>query len=422
MAVLTIYNHGTGGASSKDASKAEIVNIFGNEARKAGREFIDWMVTEGVGAAGSPDKRLLTPQLTVDTTTGASRFDLMEYGATPGSARMDDYLKLAGTPWLARKLLPRDQALQISGVGADENVVAVLSTLKFLERANQLPDAINLMGWSRGGVTCIRIAHFLNLDPRLKAIPVNIFAIDPVAGAGHDAEPEAQTVGDNVKNYVATLSVHENRKGFTPMTLTSNAGTSLRFTGTTKYAILNMPGIHSDTAKFSSSSGRLTFHMCCQFLMAHGSNISPALRTMFKMHPNTQLAEYDKLMQGAKAAGIKTGQTGFVARFVTGRERREVYNRPTLGHEEFFINAHHHVLFKRKYPVVYRKYFTAMAAYKNTLRWQQDDNRAMGEELASMGPGHLAGIQRQHAMTSVPATSSVQSAYQLCVVHNTLAD
>jgi hypothetical protein len=421
MAVLTIYNHGTGGASSKDASKGEIVNIFGNEARKSGREFIDWMVTEGVGASGSPDKRLLTPQLTVDTTTGASRLDLMEYEATPGNARMDDYLKLAGTPWLARKLLPRDQALQISGVGADENVVAVLSTLKLLERANQLPDAINLMGWSRGGVTCIRIAYFLNLDPRLRTIPVNIFAIDPVAGAGHDTEPEAQTIGDNVKNYVATLSVHENRKGFTPMALTSNRSTSLRFTGATKYAILNMPGIHADTAKFSSSSGRLTFHLCSQFLTAHGSTISPVLRGMFKMHPDMQLAEYDKLMQGARTAGIKTGQTGFVARFVTGRERREVFNRTASGNEEFFINAHHHVLFKSKYPVVYRKYFTSMAAYKNTLSWQQQDNRAMGQELAGMGPGHLAGIQRQHAMAAAPAASSVQSAYQTCVAQNNLA-
>ena len=255
MTVLTIYNHGTGGASVKDASGAEIVNIFGNEAKKSGREFIDWMVTEGVGGKGGPESQLVMPQLSVDTATGAARHDLMRHAATPGSARMDDYLKAAGTPWLARKILPKGNALQISGIGADENVMYVLSTLRFLAKANQLPTTINMMGWSRGGVTCIRIAHFLNLEPELKNIPVNIFAIDPVAGAGHDNEPEAHTIGDNVKNYVATLSVHENRKGFTPMALTSDPSTSLRFTGNTKYAILNMPGLHAVTAKFFSSSG-----------------------------------------------------------------------------------------------------------------------------------------------------------------------
>lgn len=421
MTVLTIYNHGTGGASSKDAAGGEIVNIFGNEAKKSGREFFDWMVTEGVGAKGGPEKQFVVPQLSVDTATGASRYDLMRYEATPGKARMDDYLKSAGTPWLARKILPRDQALQISGVGADENVVYVLSTLRFLARTNQLPTAINLMGWSRGGVSCIRIAYFLNLDPELKNIPVNIFAIDPVAGAGHDNEPEAHTIGDNVKNYVATLAVHENRKGFTPMTLTSDPAASLRFTGTTKYAILHMPGIHSDTAKFSSSSGKLTFHLCYQFLTQHGTEISNTLRGMFKMAPDTQLAEYDKLLNGAKVAGIKTGQKGLVARFITGRERREVYNS-TNGNGQFFVNAHHVVLFKHRYPVLWKKYFTPAAAGKGTLQWQQLNNAAWGRELGSLGPGHLAGIGEQEKFAGAPQLPTyLRAGYQQCVELNQLA-
>lgn len=421
MTVLTIYNHGTGGASVKDASGAEIVNIFGNEAKKSGREFIDWMVTEGVGGKGGPESQLVMPQLSVDTATGAARHDLMRHAATPGSARMDDYLKAAGTPWLARKILPKGNALQISGIGADENVMYVLSTLRFLAKANQLPTTINMMGWSRGGVTCIRIAHFLNLEPELKNIPVNIFAIDPVAGAGHDNEPEAHTIGDNVKNYVATLSVHENRKGFTPMTLTSDPSASLRFTGNTKYAILNMPGLHADTAKFISSSGKLTFHLCYQFLTQHGTQISSTLRGMFKMASDTQLAEYDKLLQGAKAAGIKTSQKNFVARFITGRERREVFNT-TDGNGQFFINAHHLMLFKNKYPVLWNKYFTPVAAGKGTLRWQQLDNASWGRELNSLGTGHLAGISEQDKMKGAPQLPiNLGVAYQQCVQLNQLA-
>ena len=259
------------------------------------------------------------------------------------------------------------------------------------------------------------------MDPVLKNIPINIFAIDPVAGAGHDNEPEAHTIGDNVKNYVATLAVHENRKGFTPMALTSDAAASLRFTGTTKYAILHMPGIHSDTAKFSSSSGKLTFHLCFQFLSRHGTDISQTLRGMFKMTPDSQLAEYDKLLLGAKPAGIKTSQNNFVARFITGRERREVFNT-TNGNGQFFVNAHHVVLFKQKYPVLWKKYFTAAAASKGTLQWQQMDNAAWGREIGSLGSGHLASIGEQDKHVGVPQLPTyLRAGYQQCVELNQLA-
>ncbi|KKB64299.1 hypothetical protein WM40_07525 [Robbsia andropogonis] len=421
MTILTIYNHGTGGASSKDAQAGEIVNIFGNAARSMGSEFVDWVVTEGVGAVGSPDRQLWTSQITVDNATGESRLNLMQHKVAAGKARVDDYLKSAGTPWLARKLMPRNQSLQISGIGADENVASILSLLKVMSARNTLPEAINLMGWSRGGVTCIRIAYFMNLDPRLKHIPINIFAVDPVAGEGHDREPEARHIGANVKNYVATLSVHENRKGFTPMTLTRNTETSLIISEDTRYAILPLPGLHSDTAKFQTASGKLTFHLCYQFLTQHGTKISETIRALTKLNVHAQLWEYDKLIQGAKVGGIKTGHTNMTARFITGRARREVHEDIASNHQRFFINAHHRVLFEKKYPKIYQRYFTGVQIGMQRMIGKTLADESMAQEFSEMGPGHYAAILQQTAAFT-PTGSDLDYTSMQCVKTNHLAE
>ncbi len=41
---------------------------------------------------------------------------------------------------------------------------------------------VNMIGWSRGGVTCFELANRMFADPDLRHIPVNIFACDPVPG------------------------------------------------------------------------------------------------------------------------------------------------------------------------------------------------------------------------------------------------
>lgn len=56
MQSLTIYNHGSGGSSTKGYDKLEIVNCFGNLRRlfDAGCERLRWFITEGVGSKLDP--------------------------------------------------------------------------------------------------------------------------------------------------------------------------------------------------------------------------------------------------------------------------------------------------------------------------------------------------------------------------------
>jgi hypothetical protein len=371
------------------------------------------MVTEGVGKKGGPQNSILVPQTTVDRERGVGRMDLMQMQTAPSDVRMRENLALAGVN-RSRGLLPLDQKLQISGIGVDENIVNVLSTLKFLERAGTLPTKVNMMGWSRGAVTCIRIAHFMNLDPRLQQIPVNIFAVDPVAGEGHDVERDAHTINANVKNYIATLAVHENRNGFTPMDMNQ-----LQVSGETCFAILPLPGIHSDTAKFESASGRLTFHMCYKFLKANGTDVSDKLKSIFSMAAGNQLAEYDKLLEGKKKSRIKESQSGFVARFITGRTRRQVHGGYSPD-THFFLNAHHKAIFRETYPTVYRKFFTGIAATKSSSSWQNDSRRTMFEEMQRMGPGHRAQLDEQLSIGAPPVPTFLANNYEYAVINNEL--
>src|SRR6185312_8691326 len=133
MPVLTIYNHGTGGTSMKPASKLEIVNLFGNMHRDANPQgkFRDWIITEGVGSEGDPAHHTIT----FDSKTG----QLTEQNVAPSM--------------LAIKALRRVFE-SATGAGVQNNVQNVVAVLRRLKAVNQMPTAINMIGWSRGAVTC----------------------------------------------------------------------------------------------------------------------------------------------------------------------------------------------------------------------------------------------------------------------------
>src|SRR5262249_11159381 len=83
-------------------------------------------------------------------------------------------------------------------------------------RLPEIPDVINMIGWSRGAVTCGVIATMLWENDGLKGIPVNIFAIDPVAGVDSgvgDGSVSRRYLYPNVKNYVSILRSEERRVG-----------------------------------------------------------------------------------------------------------------------------------------------------------------------------------------------------------------
>jgi len=101
--------------------------------------------------------------------------------------QLTDYRQLKGGPGSKDK--PGGYG-KVRGVGfgtAWQNNVA--ETIEFLQQRQQLPPpltSVNLVGHSRGAVTCIMLAHAMAATAGLQAVRVNIFAIDPVPGGYSD--------------------------------------------------------------------------------------------------------------------------------------------------------------------------------------------------------------------------------------------
>ena len=93
MSVLTVYNHGTGGSSTKGYDKLEIVNIFSNLHKTFdpdGRN-IAWFITEGVGSKHDPAS---SGPLTMNMHTG----ELIEGNISESRKLMQTFRGATGHP------------------------------------------------------------------------------------------------------------------------------------------------------------------------------------------------------------------------------------------------------------------------------------------------------------------------------------
>jgi hypothetical protein len=155
----------------------------------------------------------------------------------------------------------------ILGEGWDDNVAHALFTLKKLKQEGQFPDVINCVGWSRGAVTCLKLANAIHdyfvdgkpyrMPKELKhrhtdenmvvkypalargdlvseaSLKTNLFLIDPVPGrfgvSGENfgssskteklppEEHDYQHVPRTVAKAIITLASDEQREGFAPL-------------------------------------------------------------------------------------------------------------------------------------------------------------------------------------------------------------
>lgn len=149
------------------------------------------------------------------------------------------------------------------GDGWDDNVAHALFVLKKRQEAGDFPKVINMTGWSRGAVTCIKLANAIDayfvqgkpfqiaedyaqgtaaqrrilLEPPAELITsndleINLFLFDPVPGRfgsgtnwGSDmenekfppAEMDYQQLSPIVKDCIITLANDEQRRAFAPL-------------------------------------------------------------------------------------------------------------------------------------------------------------------------------------------------------------
>jgi hypothetical protein len=238
----------------------------------------------------------------------------------------------------------------VTGAGWDDNVIHAIATIAEL---NPLPTTINMLGWSRGAVTCTKMAF--RLREIFPQVPVNIFAVDPVAGIGNKGDEDASTIRGNVRNYLAVLSMHETRGFFKPQDIHrvtfTNAGTNAIY--------LPFPGNHAGQVNLDKSvkrelgeSAQMVWFLAMMFLGHFGTTFASQPSPNYDGREQCNL--YAKMQ--IKMPGYKKTSPGFTQKVLGGTNTRDFLNHQIdqyVKYSDFFINEHHRRIFKRTFPKIY---------------------------------------------------------------------
>lgn len=244
-------------------------------------------------------------------------------------------------PGSTGNLLARVPGL-LAGSGVDANVNRAVEEIK--RRNTVTTMVLNMAGWSRGAVTCFKIANALHRDNSTQNITVNIYGIDPVPGGSflNDHMWEDIDVTPNIGMCSAILAQHDRRSLFSPYYPTVRGP----FTD-----IDIMPGNHSELVEdkgVNREAHQLVKHLTKQFLISRG--------TVFKN--NTLLNDVEILNKYAAIIenfdNYAKGKRKFKDRF---KGKRKIKNSESKRHATmlpvkppFFINGHHREVFQRHFP------------------------------------------------------------------------
>ena len=367
MSVFTIYCHGSGG--HRDKPDKEIVSYMGRRA--TGTEYNEYLILDGVG--GKPSGKY-NPNPMAGTFNWADRHK---------AAKGKTSIEMGGG-----KSVKNSTLANLQGHGVEDNARHAIVTIANLR---QLPDTINLVGWSRGAVTCLVIANML-YDPStteglFRSINVNIFAIDPVAGmeAGIGANSESRRlIPPTVKNYVGVLASGENRTTFAPQDL-SRVQVANRTSSNVLF--LPFPGKHSTVAQDNDPKGikvsDICFNLAHRFFSNFGTKQSAGPPRPMS---NLELLEaYSTiLVQSEQYKKIK--QKGLF-QFAIGKGfgQRDFAKRPEeyTQNSAYFINEHHRVLFENTCPNLYSWLFTRTTVMPGLNSKMVQSSTPIGREIAS---------------------------------------
>lgn len=263
MTTLTIFFCGTGSTKFDNKHPAywdgELVSTLASH--HAGREFAEWIVVDGPGTSNLQADELFTQSKDYGlsgTLFGKGWEENVKHAINIIKGRCDwqreqlteaDYnrLKAAGIPiddvkvegtWMWRKYNYGDRS--VTQQKLQEQII------KTFRKEGVIPTQINLVGWSRGGISCHMLANALYDDVQLRDIPVNIFAIDPVPGISN-FQADKVKLNKNVKEYVAFYARDERSKGFCCVIPETSA--------LTKTHIYPMPGRHGTLVGNASADG-----------------------------------------------------------------------------------------------------------------------------------------------------------------------
>jgi hypothetical protein len=230
MTMLTIYFCGTGSTKFDESNpiywQGELISQLA--ANTLSKEFAEWVVIDGPGSGDLQADELWTKSVSYgsygtlwgsgweENVTHAinvikGKFDWQREKLTDASYKV---LKDAGVPiedvkvsgsWAWRTYDYGDRAVTQQQLQAQ--------IVKMFRKEGILPTQVNLVGWSRGGISCHMLANAMFGDLELKEIPIRILAIDPVPGP-RNFQANKISLKDNVKEYVGFYARDERSIGF----------------------------------------------------------------------------------------------------------------------------------------------------------------------------------------------------------------
>jgi Domain of unknown function (DUF5621) len=279
----------------------------------------------------------------------------------------------------------------VGGEGHEASMRAAFGDLdKFLARNNINPNntdiEINLAGFSRGGVSCLRFANRLRfIYPNLK---VNLFAIDPVPGPVSKLTDdwEARNIPSNVGEYHVVHMQHVGGQGNMAYTLGFEPEDFSRLTverpDTLVFSLDILPGLHGG-AQIVRGAGmedpaHLTAYNLHEFLRRHGAIVPPHSIKL----PNTDRvtwSNFDYLtICSYPHERLKKFETMLNNEYLyskQGTKIRALNNEMYRYHQnsDYFLTQQHREDFKAVYPNIFYWFFEGGAKDPKKIEKIKDD-------------------------------------------------
>ena len=377
--IFTVFFCGTGSNSYDFAHtnyhKGELISTLARN--HPGHEFVDWIIVDGPGSDNLQEAEKWVPSGNYTKTRGQLEGKGWEENVAHAVA------VLLGVTDQKRTEYTRDETkkLRSHGVGVEETPGYLWGTRKTelplharisaqelqemkiqIFRRNKTISCVNVIGWSRGGVTCHMFANALAGTEGWGNVPVNIFACDPVPGAGQFQQNRIR-LQSNVKEYVAVYAADERSCGFTPILPTCDPGTNS--------FIMTIPGRHATLVGNASVDGNSGFNclfgpgivtrdLAEKYLTRWGTPLQQKLNL-----PDTVILKHYDDMVGQ--SGKFTAMHDISYTYFTQKGTRALghgdgtYNTfgeaGLLEQDPSFINVHHRTLFANRYNILYRALF-----------------------------------------------------------------
>ncbi|MCL9782402.1 hypothetical protein M9194_13290 [Vibrio sp. S4M6] len=320
MSVFTIFFHGTGSSSTdlhNTASYYEGELISRLASMADGRLFFDYLEVDGVGS-GNQDEWLKPVNnryrnQKLGMAFGAGIQSNMEYAKGILIAEQN-FSKFGKGHYevRAKKLLhstsDKEEIRELAAdlFRADKSRLAHLQRFRWENPVT----TVNLIGWSRGGVSCFEFANYLFSDPKTRNLNVNIFACDPVPG-GTNQFKNFKNLNANVRQIVCLFAENEQSTGFRARMPTLHRDTKSYVSFVPGRHATLVGNAHADGGKKGSLAAKGPYLLTRDFAQKALTGWGTRLRNINPLDQSEMTVIYNTIL-GNKQVYDKMGATSYI--------------------------------------------------------------------------------------------------------------